>query len=70
MRMEYKVKLTTAFKYYKTMVSMYGLEHGRTRKALLTLIQCYRSRFKPENSVLGLVKGFECEGEETELIAY
>ena len=61
MKAEFKLRLISAYNYYKTMVEFYGLEHSRTRSALSTLLQCYRSRFKPENTCFGLVKGFESE---------
>lgn len=61
MKTEYKLKLISAYNYYKTMVEFYGLEHSRTRSALITLIDCYRSRFKPENVEFGLVRGLEGE---------
>lgn len=66
-----KVKLISAYNYYKTMVQFYGLEHCRTKSALVTLITCYRADFKfnVRNEVdrgFRLIKGFESEFDNEE----
>lgn len=60
-----KVKLISAYNYYKTMVQFYGVSHARAKSALLILIRCYRADFKPKNEGLKLIKGFESEDETT-----
>lgn len=62
-----KLRLISAYNYYKTMVEFYGLQHNKTRAALVTLIGCYRAGAAIKSgSSFTLIKGLESEfGDST-----
>lgn len=61
MSREQKIRLISAYNYYKTMVEFYGLQHLKTRAALVTLVKCYRTKSEEFNQDLTLIKGLESE---------